>query len=193
LVLNLCWRQNLEHVYRDRIPLWTAFGLRTYAVDSCTNATVSAGITTAGVTSLSFAGETGPCRWSCVTIREKAALSFAHEHLPTSCGFVFWVSAKYFSPGFGDELSRIPASAELVVQYDVEDKVQASDLWGARRALLPTVLKAMYFQHSALADTERALWKVSTKDVCSSVHRMNRMPLHNFSARRSDGRTIFNL
>lgn len=103
------------------------------------------------------------------------------------------VSAKYFSPDFGAEFEMIPATAQLVVQYDVDDKTQTSDCWGARRALLPTVLRAMYYQHSALADTERALWKVSTKDVCASVHRMSPMRLNNFSARRSDARTMTEL
>ena len=103
------------------------------------------------------------------------------------------VSAKYFSPDFGAEFAMIPASAQLVVQYGVDDKIQQSDCWGARRALLPTVLRAMYYQRSALADTERALWKVSTKDVCPTVHRMSPMRLDNFSARRSDNRRIFSL
>ena len=103
------------------------------------------------------------------------------------------VSAKYFSPDFGAEFAMIPATAQLVVQYDVDDKVQTSDCWGARRALLPTVLRAMYYQHSPLANTERALWKVSTKDVCASVHRMSPMRLNNFSARRSDARTMTEL
>lgn len=93
LVLNLCWREHFVGVYRDRIPRWTTFGLATYSVDSCTNASESARFTTPGVTPLSFAGETGTCRWSCVTMREKVALRFAHEHLPSKCGFVFWVSA----------------------------------------------------------------------------------------------------
>ena len=92
LVLNLCWREHLAGVYRDRIPRWTAFGLPTYSVDSCTNASDSARFTTPGVTPLSFAGETGTCRWGCVTMREKVALQFAHAHLPSSCDFVFWVS-----------------------------------------------------------------------------------------------------
>lgn len=97
LVLNLCWRENLAGVYRDRIPRWTAFGIPTYSVDSCTNASDPARFTTPDVTPLSFAGETGTCRWSCVTMREKVALRFAHAHLPSSCDFVFWVSATRWS------------------------------------------------------------------------------------------------
>ena len=103
------------------------------------------------------------------------------------------VSAKYFSPDFGAEFAMIPATAQLVVQYDVDDKVQTSDCWGARRALLPTVLRAMYYQHSPLANTERALWKVSIKDVCPTVHRMSPMRLDNFSARRSDHQIVWSL
>lgn len=95
LVLNLCWRENLAGLYRDRIPRWTVFGLPTYSVDSCTNASDSARFTTPGVTPLSFAGDTGICRWSCVTMREKVALQFAYDHLPSSCDFVFWVSASH--------------------------------------------------------------------------------------------------
>lgn len=95
LVLNLCWRENLAGLYRDRIPRWTVFGLPTYSVDSCTNVSDSARFTSPGVTPLSFAGETGICRWSCVTMREKVALQFAYDHLPSSCDFVFWVSASH--------------------------------------------------------------------------------------------------
>eukprot|EP00908_Phaeocystis_cordata_P008313 Transcript_18970.p1 GENE.Transcript_18970~~Transcript_18970.p1 ORF type:complete len:224 (-),score=16.63 Transcript_18970:53-724(-) len=194
LVLNLCWRDHWADVYRDRIPRWAAFGIPTYSVDSCTNTSVSAGFATPGITSLFFRGATGACRWSCVTMREKVALQFAHDHLPQSCQFVFWISAKYFAPGFGAEFARIPATTQLVVQYDVFDMIQASDLWGARRTLLPTVLRAMYFMRSPLADTERALWKVSTKEVCNKgVHRLNPLPLANFSAKRSDGRVMFSL
>ena len=142
---------------------------------------------------MSFVGATGSCHWLCVTEREKVALTFMHEHLPTSCAFVFWASSKYFAPSFGRELALIPASTQVALQYDTSDATQkqSSDFWGARRTLIPHLLKYLV-RHKA--DTEHALWVyAATREVCGQVHRMNRMPLVNFSAKRSDGKVIPNL
>jgi hypothetical protein len=193
IVLNLCWRERFADVYRDRIPRWTSFGIRTYSVDSCTNASEAAtAFTTPGVTPLFFAGERGPCFWHCVTVREKVALSFMHEHLPTNCTFVFWASAKYHAPGFAHEFAMIPAATQLVVQFDVyEDRtvpLQTSEIWGVRRELVPLILDHID-RHSSV---EHALWK-ATADLCGGVHRLDQMMLSNISAKRSDGFQYINL
>ena len=184
---------NLNEVYRDRVPQWLAFGMQTFSVDSCASMSAQVGgFSTPGVTPLNFNGSTSHCVWGCPTVREKAALAHVDRHLPPQCEFVFKITGKYFAPSFDAEFARVPADAEAVVQYDVftygkamktpYPLSQQSEIYGIRRPLIAELLKERG------RDAESQLRRFTMRR-CERVHRMNRLPLVNFTM-RSDWRML---
>lgn len=184
---------NLNEVYRDRVPRWLAFGMQTFSVDSCANmSTQVGGFSTPGVTPLNFNGSTSHCVWGCPTVREKVSLAYVDRHLPPQCEFVFKITGKYFAPSFGAEFAHVPADADVVVQYDMFSygkaiptaypKSQQSEIYGIRRSLIAELLQGRR------GDAELQL-RDFTLRRCDRLHRMNRLPLLNFTM-RSDWRTL---
>ena len=187
---------NLNNVYRNRVPQWLVFGMQTFSVDSCASmSTQVGGFSTPGVTPLNFNGSTSHCVWGCPTVREKVSLAHVDRHLPPQCEFVFKITGKYFAPSFGAEFARVPADTDAVVQYDMYTygktittpypQSQQSEIYGIRRPLIAELVK----EHGG--DAERQL-RAFTLRRCDRVHRMNRLPLLNFTM-RSDWKTLTHL
>ena len=177
---------NPMEVYSDRINHWKHHNdtMRLFIVDSC-NQTLGRPYLTNGIPTLSFAGNTsGECRSSCPTTRETVALEFAMRHLPSSCHFVFKITAKYYMPTFEEQLHHMPHDTRIAVQFTARQYYQNSEAVGMTRKLWDEFLVKMK-RYRGAQEQRLSVFQRTTRGLCNHTYRMDPMPLENFT-RRSD-------
>ena len=181
---------NPMDVYADRINRWKHHNgtMRLFILDSC-NQTLGRPYRTDGIPTLSFPGATSwKCGNFCPTVRETEALAFAMRHLPSSCHFVFKITAKYYMPTFEQQLHRMPHDTWMAVQFKARRDYQQSEAVGMTRELWVEFVVKM-IRHRGDQEQRLAAFKSTTRGLCEHTYSMDSMPLDNFT-RRSDGSTL---